>query len=803
LNEQLKNQVEFIKSVNAFDKEYYLSQFIGNDGLKGDLIEHYCISGCFEGKNPSIWFNTDFYLNKYKDVKKAGVNPFFHYLKRGFLEKREVGQHWLDIAFYQDKYLDIIPDNIHPYTHYLSDGLDHGLIPTGKIDGDSVLNKLYLKKSIESLSELEYFITNQAVIKTEQLDCKLYGALYSDLGEMGHKQLVEHYQIRGKQENRLPNFEALISSIGFEINFLPIFDLNQFYELNPLLSNLTLSEIYLKLMQYKYIDLIRFSYDDKQVMQFYAYLGEHYLVKGQKDKAKQIFLYANYIKPSTRSAELIGNIYLDSADYAQAKVYYLLSIELGGSSLWLFNNTVRCLRQLGNFKQALECLIKALSLFPEHSHLLKLLYETLQEDWDKVNTEYQAMARLQHREKLIKGIANTVDYHSKVLRKALTISNNKDQLQAMPSLNGRKVLIIGDYHVPQCVRYRIVQKQEQLLEAGYEVSTFSWTDINQNELNLSDIIIVYRAPALPPIVQAITKAKLLGKIVIYEIDDLIFDIVYPADYSEYAGAVSINQYGSLTHGMALFNAAARLCDYAIASTEPLQQHLAKLVSSGQAFVHRNGLDFNNTSILDSKIAKHKDPLLDTKEEDIVTIFYGSGTLAHNTDFIEIALPAIEKILQKYSQARFMVVGHLTLPKRFVQQFKSQLIQEPKTKTIDGYWTLLAKADINLAVLEVNEINNCKSELKWFEAACFKTPSVVSATKNYLDIVSDKENSMIATTPDDWFKALDILVQDKDLRTNMGQNAYNRVVEDYSVPALARNIDDIIQNIVAHHGASDD
>ena len=802
MKKKIQEQVEFIKLIGAFDDKYYRSQFNESDIPEGDLIEHYLVSGWSESKDPSIWFSTDFYLNKYKDVKAAGVNPFFHYLKQGLLEKREVGQHWLDIAFYQDKYVDVIPDNMHPYSHYISYGFFQGFVPTGSIDEQSILNQLYLKKGFKNLSELKCFITSQAVIKSELLDCTLYSALYGDLGEMSHKKIVEHYEFHGKREGRLSNFEALINSMGFDVNFLPVFDLKQFYKLNPLLSNLTLSEIYLKLLQYNHIDLIRFSYDEEQVMQFYAYLGEHYLIKGQKDKAKQIFLYANYIKPSIRGAELIGNIYLDSADYAQAKVYYLLSIELGGSNLWLFNNTVRCLRQLGNFKQALECLVKGLSLFPEHSHLLKLLYDTLQEDWDKENIEHRAMADLQQREELIKGIASTVDYHLEVLRKALTISNSRDQLQTMPSLNGRKVLIIGDYHVPQCVRYRIDQKQEQLLEAGYQVSTCSWTNINKNELSLSDIIIVYRAPALPPIVQAITKAKLLGKIVIYEIDDLIFDTVYPADYSEYAGAVSINEYGSLTHGMALFNAAARLCDYAIASTEPLQQRLAKLVSTGQAFIHRNGLDFNNMVILDNKVIK-SEALLSNTEGDTVTIFYGSGTLAHNTDFIEIALPAIVRILQKYPQARFMVVGHLTLPQRFVQQFKSQLIQEPKTKTIDEYWTLLAKADINLAVLEVNEINNCKSELKWFEAACFKTPSVVSATKNYLDIVSDKENGMIATTPDDWFKALDILVQDEDLRISMGQHAYDRVVKDYSVPALAHNIDDIIQNIVAHHGASDD
>ena len=36
-------------------------------------------------------------------------------------------------------------------------------------------------------------------------------------------------------------------------------------------------------------------------------------------------------------------------------------------------------------------------------------------------------------------------------------------------------------------------------------------------------------------------------------------------------------------------------------------------------------------------------------------------------------------------------------------------------------------------------------LKWFEAACFKIPSVVSNTQNYLDVIEDGVDAMIAGT----------------------------------------------------------
>ncbi|MGP5687179.1 hypothetical protein ACTXOU_14630, partial [Psychrobacter glacincola] len=89
MNKQIQEQIKFIELIGAFDDKYYLSQFSESDIPEGDLIEHYLVSGWSESKDPNIWFSTDFYLNKYKDVKAAGVNPFFHYLKNGIIEKRQ------------------------------------------------------------------------------------------------------------------------------------------------------------------------------------------------------------------------------------------------------------------------------------------------------------------------------------------------------------------------------------------------------------------------------------------------------------------------------------------------------------------------------------------------------------------------------------------------------------------------------------------------------------------------------------------------------------------------------------------
>ncbi len=79
---------QYIRNSLLFDNEFYQSQLdsgMCNDAVDG--IEHYCLSGWKEGKNPNNWFDTNAYLKAHPDVT---INPFFHYLRYGILEGRNL-----------------------------------------------------------------------------------------------------------------------------------------------------------------------------------------------------------------------------------------------------------------------------------------------------------------------------------------------------------------------------------------------------------------------------------------------------------------------------------------------------------------------------------------------------------------------------------------------------------------------------------------------------------------------------------------------------------------------------------------
>ncbi len=75
-----------------FDPDFYLSAYpdIAQDPYwREHALEHFIKHGNQESRNPNNWFDSSWYLEKYPDVKNAGLAPFIHYLKYGQAEQRQ------------------------------------------------------------------------------------------------------------------------------------------------------------------------------------------------------------------------------------------------------------------------------------------------------------------------------------------------------------------------------------------------------------------------------------------------------------------------------------------------------------------------------------------------------------------------------------------------------------------------------------------------------------------------------------------------------------------------------------------
>ena len=85
-NIKLQIEVYKIDRSGLFDREYYARQF--DKVPEGDLIEYYLLHALEEDRDPSPKFDQSYYLKKYADVRKAGVNPLYHYICHGKAEGR-------------------------------------------------------------------------------------------------------------------------------------------------------------------------------------------------------------------------------------------------------------------------------------------------------------------------------------------------------------------------------------------------------------------------------------------------------------------------------------------------------------------------------------------------------------------------------------------------------------------------------------------------------------------------------------------------------------------------------------------
>lgn len=356
-----------------------------------------------------------------------------------------------------------------------------------------------------------------------------------------------------------------------------------------------------------------------------------------------------------------------------------------------------------------------------------------------------------------------------------------------------RVAIVGNFDLPQCVLYRIDQKAEQLRIVGIEVDVYNHAhDLEEFKISahLYYAVIFFRVPAFPPIIDAIDTATSLGIPTYYDIDDLIFDgDVFPPSLETYSGSISPYEHAAIACGVPLFEHAMRLCDFGIASTPPLIEHVAKRVKSGQAFLHRNALGRQHTLAV-------KQPSV-AKRSDVVTVFYGSGTRAHKQDFTDILEPALIKALKSFGGLlRIVLMGHFTVSDELASYGNQVIVIEP-IWDIRAYWELLSTADINISVLEASLVNDCKSEIKWLEAAMFGIPSIVSPTATHLGVIRDGITAMFANTSYEFSTKLEDLLSNPTRRREIGQSARQYINENYSLLKLGHNLKDIISSTAAN------
>lgn len=345
-----------------------------------------------------------------------------------------------------------------------------------------------------------------------------------------------------------------------------------------------------------------------------------------------------------------------------------------------------------------------------------------------------------------------------------------------PALSSQqqRVLLVAETGLAQCLKYRVMQKQQMIRDLGIDCTVINWTDTvsTRDLLQTHNVAIFYRVPGYKDQLETIALAQSMGVHTFWEVDDLIFDLDHYRNNSNLQHLTAATRK-SVLQGVPLYRKAMLACDSCIASTAALAQAMME-AGARHVEVVENALDFETLRAAEEVAAQ---PL---RGDGLIRIVYGSGSLAHDHDFRQAA-PALLRILKARYDVRLTIIGNLNLPAEF-KEVDAQVERLPASDYIT-YMKRLAKCDINIAPLEDSVFNDAKSNIKYLEAAILGLPSICSPTTEYRQTIQHGETGLLAATPEEWETHLLALIANPALRSRIGANARRHVEEDYTPEAI--------------------
>lgn len=327
-------------------------------------------------------------------------------------------------------------------------------------------------------------------------------------------------------------------------------------------------------------------------------------------------------------------------------------------------------------------------------------------------------------------------------------------------------------------RYRIYNMAQVLNANGYDFSAsyFFLDDLHHlGEIaELADMLVICRTRYDNRINHLITAFRKRGKRILFDVDDFVFNTDYAHlilttldqdlenprvwdDWLAYSGRIG---------------ATLRLCDGAITTNEYLAQKIFEFanvpVSVIPNFLNREQLDISDRIYAAKRSLKHG-------EADLIHLGYFSGSPSHNRDFA-IVIPALEAVLEEDCRLGVLVVGYIE-PGPALKRFG------PRVKRFGFHdfinlQRLIGSVDLNLMPLQFNVFTNCKSELKYSEAAIVGTQSIASPVHTYATAIRHGDNGYLSQAHQ-WEKTIKLAVSGIGTYQEMAARGYEDARTKYA------------------------
>ena len=334
-------------------------------------------------------------------------------------------------------------------------------------------------------------------------------------------------------------------------------------------------------------------------------------------------------------------------------------------------------------------------------------------------------------------------------------------------MNNKKIVlyVVEDTKSAQ-FRYRVKNVVETLRDSSeWSAKWVLKSDFSDSDLLGVDLVVILRQTGKDGVlVDFIKKVHLAGLKVLFDLDDLIFDYKDLPVLMKGTNSKNMAYWAGYIWGIRRI---AKKVDGFIATNDFLAGKLKK------SFGKPCGVIPNSLNAEQIKVA---DKSLKDKKHDDFVIGYFSGSPTHTKD-LRLIEPEIFRFLDEHKDAKLRVVGYMELSFEMQKRVKNGQVEACELVDYLEQIKMMAKVDVNIAPLIISEFTNCKSELKFFEAAAVETITIASPTYTFSRAISDGENGFLAK-PGEWYDKLEYLYKNPDENRKIAEKARKYALEHY-------------------------
>lgn len=309
----------------------------------------------------------------------------------------------------------------------------------------------------------------------------------------------------------------------------------------------------------------------------------------------------------------------------------------------------------------------------------------------------------------------------------------------------RRIAYFYEHPDTSTFRYRVFNMVEALAAEpglGTSASWFHRGDLDRMDrfVDRADALVICRTRYNAAVGRLVARAKARGLPVLFDVDDLVFDpdhvhlLVHTLDQDPEVEAT----WDCWFTNIGRTGATLRLCDGAITTNAFLARQIEAYAPRLRARVVPNFLN-REQQALSRRLFEAKRGS-GFARDGRVHIGYFSGTPTHNRDF-DVAAGALARLLDRDPRLVLRVVGFLE-PRGELLRHRDRLEFHPLQDFLN-LQRLIAEVELNIVPLQDNLFTNCKSELKYFEAAACGTLTVASPTFVFREAVAEGGTGFLA------------------------------------------------------------